>query len=113
MGAACIVEGVGYDFVPDILAPQPALGLIDSWVKTSDADAFDTVKLLMRKEGFLVGVTSGSALAGPLAWFTTDEGKAVAVTEGKNVVICCQTGEFWCRNVETAGVDFSFTFKQN
>ncbi|THH18040.1 hypothetical protein EW146_g2875 [Bondarzewia mesenterica] len=89
-GAAYIVEGIGYDFVPDVLSRAP--GLIDTWVKTSDTNAFDAVKLLMRKEGVLVGGSSGSALAGALAWFKTDEGKAVAATEGKNVVILLPDG---------------------
>ena len=89
-GASYIVEGIGYDFVPDVLSREP--GLIDTWVKTSDADAFAAVKLLMRKEGLLVGGSSGSALAGALEWLKTEEGKAVANSQGRNVVVLLPDG---------------------
>ncbi|ETW79055.1 hypothetical protein HETIRDRAFT_323504 [Heterobasidion irregulare TC 32-1] len=89
-GASYIVEGIGYDFVPDVLSREP--GLIDTWVKTSDADAFAAVKLLMRKEGLLVGGSSGSALVGALEWLKTEEGKAVANSQGRNVVVLLPDG---------------------
>lgn len=53
-----LVEGIGYDFFPDVLNND----LIDSYIKTNDADSFYTARLLMREEGLLVGGSSGSAM---------------------------------------------------
>lgn len=86
-----VVEGIGYDFVPAVLTREP--GTIDSWVKSSDADSFVAVKKLMRKEGVLVGGSSGSAIAGTLEWLKgTEEGKRVANTPGLNVVVLLADG---------------------
>jgi len=84
------VEGIGYDFVPDVLTREP--DMINTWEKTSDADAFAAVKSLMRREGMLVGGSSGSALAGGLAWLRSESGREVSQTPGKNVVILLPDG---------------------
>ncbi len=52
------VEGIGYDFIPDVLDRS----LIDRWIKTNDRDAFRTARQLIRQEGLLVGGSSGSAV---------------------------------------------------
>ena len=52
------VEGIGYDFIPDVLDRS----LIDEWVKTEDRDSFLTARRLIRKEGLLCGGSSGSAM---------------------------------------------------
>lgn len=52
------VEGIGYDFFPQVLNND----LIDAYVKTNDADSFHTARQLMKKEGLLVGGSSGSAM---------------------------------------------------
>lgn len=85
-----VVEGIGYDFVPDVLSRDPAD--IDHWIKTSDQDAFHAVQRLMRTEGLLVGGSSGSVLHGALAWLKTDQGKTIAQTEGHNVVVLLPDG---------------------
>jgi len=87
-GAQYIVEGIGYDFVPDVLSHTD----VDVWLKTSDEESFVAVQLLMRSEGLLVGGSSGSALAGALRWLKSDEGKDVANTLGRNVVILLPDG---------------------
>jgi len=46
----------------------------------------------MRKEGLLVGGSSGSALSGALTWLKTGEGRIIAETEGKNVVVLLPDG---------------------
>jgi cystathionine beta-synthase len=51
------VEGIGYDFIPDVLDRE----LVDRWIKTNDRDAFVTARQLIRQEGLLVGGSSGSA----------------------------------------------------
>ena len=88
LGSSYIVEGIGYDFVPDVLHRED----VDLWVKTDDAEAFAAARLLMRKEGLLVGGSSGSALAGALSWLGSSEGKDIAQTEGKNVVVLLPDG---------------------
>ena len=90
-GAAYAVEGIGYDFVPQVLSRDPAD--VDTWVKTSDQDAWVAVQALMRTEGLLVGGSSGSVLSGALSWLkTTKEGQAMAQTAGANVVILLPDG---------------------
>jgi cystathionine beta-synthase len=51
------VEGIGYDFVPDVLERD----LVDEWVKTEDRESFLMARRLIREEGLLVGGSSGSA----------------------------------------------------
>lgn len=52
------VEGIGYDFIPDVLERE----LVDTWVKTNDRQSFLLARRLIREEGLLVGGSSGSAL---------------------------------------------------
>jgi cystathionine beta-synthase len=89
-GCPYIIEGIGYDFVPDVLTREP--NMIDTWLKTNDTDAFSAVQLLMRHEGMLVGGSCGSALAGALAWLRSESGREIAQTPGKNVVILLPDG---------------------
>ena len=89
-GVPYVVEGIGYDFIPEVLSRGPET--VDHWIKTSDAEAYAAVKLLMNKEGLLVGGSSGSSLGGALAWFKTEAGKKVADTEGLNVVVLLPDG---------------------
>ena len=53
------VEGIGYDFVPDVLDQK----LVDKWYKTGDREAFGYARRLIAEEGLLVGGSSGSAIA--------------------------------------------------
>ena len=52
------VEGVGYDFIPDVLWPN----MIDEWVKTEDRESFLMARRLIRQEGLLCGGSSGGAV---------------------------------------------------
>lgn len=52
------VEGIGYDFIPDVLNRS----LVDEWVKTADRQSFLLARRLIREEGLLCGGSSGSAL---------------------------------------------------
>jgi cystathionine beta-synthase len=52
------VEGIGYDFIPDVLDRS----LIDEWVKTEDRESFVMARRLIRHEGLLCGGSSGSAV---------------------------------------------------
>ncbi|KAL9636165.1 MAG: hypothetical protein Q9204_002365 [Flavoplaca sp. TL-2023a] len=53
------VEGIGYDFVPDVLNQH----IVDHWYKTDDREAFAYARRLIAEEGLLVGGSSGSAIA--------------------------------------------------
>jgi cystathionine beta-synthase len=52
------VEGIGYDFIPDVLDRS----LVDEWVKTEDRQSFLVARKLIRQEGLLCGGSSGSAV---------------------------------------------------
>ncbi|KAI0167425.1 tryptophan synthase beta subunit-like PLP-dependent enzyme [Pestalotiopsis sp. NC0098] len=54
------VEGIGYDFIPDVLDRE----LVDKWYKTDDVESFKLARRLIAEEGLLVGGSSGSAMAG-------------------------------------------------
>ena len=60
------VEGIGYDFIPDVLETD----LVDEWVKTEDGPSFLMARRLIRQEGLLVGGSSGSAV-----WAAVEIGK--------------------------------------
>jgi cysteine synthase A len=53
-----LVEGIGYDFFPEVLNNK----LIDRYIKINDKDSFLTARDLIRTEGLLVGGSSGSAM---------------------------------------------------
>jgi cysteine synthase A len=53
-----LVEGIGYDFFPDVLDNS----LVDEYVKVNDRDSFIMARRLIREEGLLVGGSSGTAV---------------------------------------------------
>jgi len=57
-----LVEGIGYDFIPDVLNRK----YVDKWIKTEDAESFKLARRIIREEGILVGGSSGSALQAAL-----------------------------------------------
>lgn len=56
------VEGIGYDFIPDVLDQR----LVDKWYKTDDTESFQLARRIIAEEGLLVGGSSGSAMAAML-----------------------------------------------
>lgn len=56
------VEGIGYDFFPEVLDNT----LIDQYIKTTDQASFAMARRLMCEEGLLVGGSSGAAMCGAL-----------------------------------------------
>jgi len=51
------VEGIGYDFIPEVCKPAQ----VDRWIKTCDYDSFKVARQLIRQEGLLVGGSAGAA----------------------------------------------------
>ncbi|MDZ4993728.1 cysteine synthase [Clostridium perfringens] len=56
------IEGIGNNFIPETMK----MSLVDDVIKVNDDEAFNTVKLLAKKEGLIVGSSSGAALAAAL-----------------------------------------------
>jgi len=48
------VEGIGYDFIPNVLERS----LIDRWIKSDDKNSFEIARRLIREEGLLCGSSS-------------------------------------------------------
>ncbi len=76
------VEGIGEDFVPSTFSAH----VVDDWERVGDADSFHAARDVARREGLLVGGSSGTALAAGLRY---------AKRLGPNdliVVLCPDTG---------------------
>jgi cystathionine beta-synthase len=84
------VEGIGYDFFPDVLDRAPEL--IDEWIKSNDTEAFAACKRLIKEEGLCIGGSSGTALASALKWLRSDAGRKVAEDPEANVVVVLPDG---------------------
>lgn len=56
------VEGIGYDFVPQVLDRS----LVDKWVKSNDLESLVMMRRLIRDEGLLCGGSCGAAVAAAL-----------------------------------------------
>ena len=71
------IQGIGAGFVPDVLNTK----VYDEIITVSNEDAFSTGKLVGKKEGVLVGISSGAAVwAGvELAKRPENEGKTIVV----------------------------------
>ena len=69
------IQGIGAGFVPDVLKTK----VYDQVIKVSNDDSFETARLLARKEGVSVGISSGAALyaAIELAKQPENEGKVI------------------------------------
>lgn len=69
------LQGIGANFVPALLNTE----IYDEILKLQAEDSFRAAKLLAKKEGFLVGITSGAALHGAieLAKRPENEGKTI------------------------------------
>lgn len=71
------IQGIGPGFVPAVLNR----GVIDEIIKIQAEDAFETVRLLTKTEGLLVGISSGAAV------YAATELAKRSENAGKNIVI--------------------------
>ena len=77
------IQGIGAGFVPKILNRS----IIDDIIRVTDDQAYQTTKLLAKKEGLLVGISAGANV------FAAQH-VAKELGPGKNVVtVLCDTGE--------------------
>ena len=71
------IQGIGAGFVPDILDT----GIYDEIIPVKDEDAFTYGSLMGKKEGVLVGISSGAALAAAVELAKREE------NAGKQIVV--------------------------
>lgn len=78
------IQGIGAGFVPDTLNTK----IYDEIIPVANEDAFDTGRLIAKKEGVLVGISSGAALWAAIQLAKRPENK------GKTIVaLLPDTGE--------------------
>ena len=70
------IQGIGAGFVPDTLNTK----IYDEIFRATNEDAFATAKLLAKKEGILVGISSGASLHAAIEYAKKPE------NEGKTIV---------------------------
>ena len=63
------VEGIGYDFFPDVLDNT----LVDEYIKVNDENSFDIARQLIKKEGLLCGGSSGTVV-----WAALESAKSLS-----------------------------------
>ena len=77
------IQGIGAGFIPQVLNQK----ILDRVITVTDNEAYQTTKLLAKKEGLLVGISAGANVAAA-------QKVARELGPGKSVVtVLCDTGE--------------------
>ena len=71
------IQGIGAGFIPNVLDTDA----YDEIIKVSDSDAMKYMNLLAKREGILVGISSGAALCGAISVAMRKE------NQGKQIVV--------------------------
>lgn len=69
------IEGIGNNFIPQTLD----MSLVDGFIKVNDDEAYAMVKELAKREGIIIGSSSGAAMAAALKLAQTIEEGNIAV----------------------------------
>lgn len=71
------LQGIGAGFVPEILNTE----IYDEIIPVSDSDAYEKARFVAKREGVLIGISSGAALCAAVEIAKRSENK------GKNIVV--------------------------
>lgn len=71
------LQGIGAGFVPAVLD----MSVVDEVLTVTEEEAYAAARVLARREGVLVGISSGAALSAAIRWASRPE------NEGKTVVV--------------------------
>lgn len=70
------IEGIGNNFIPETMD----MNLVDEVVKVDDEEAFNSARLLVQKEGVIVGSSSGAAISAAIKFIEKiDSGNVVVI----------------------------------
>src|SRR5262245_49268219 len=72
------VEGIGKDYVPKTLNSQ----MVDEWIRVTDAESFHIAREIARREGILLGGSSGTNVAAALRYAQRLSGDQLVVAIG-------------------------------
>jgi cysteine synthase A len=78
------IQGIGAGFIPGVLDRS----VIDGIITVSNENAFETARILAKKEGILCGISSGAAVWAALEYAKRDDAKGKRI-----VVVLASTGE--------------------
>ena len=76
-----LVEGIGYDFFPDVLDNS----LVDRYIKTKDEESFIMARRIIREEGLLCGGSCGATMVAAMQ-------AASSLKKGQNCLVILADG---------------------